>query len=95
MAASVLDKPGIHKILGAEVNVSVFMPPATKEDLVKQFEHNKIMLYYMPKNSNIGDEMLNLYVQNRLKLQEDECTIAVVDNRVLVTFSSEYTTDGE
>ena len=88
---NIVEKPGVHKILGA----SAFVPPVSKEDFPKQFELNKIMLHCIAEDSNIGDEVLNLYVQSRLGLHEDDCVVSVVDTRALITFSSEYTIDGK
>ena len=92
---NIVEKPGVHKIVGAEVKISAFVPPVSKEDFPKQFELNKIMLHCIAEDSNIGDEVLNLYVQSRLGLHEDDCVVSVVDTRALITFSSEYTIDGK
>ena len=95
MAVSIIEKPGVHKILGAEPRISPLIPPASKEDFPEQFELNKIMLHCITEDSNVSDEMISLYVQSRLGLQEDECVVSVVDNRALITLTSEYTVDGK
>ena len=53
------------------------------------------MLHCITEDSNVSDEMISLYVQSRLGLQEDECVVSVVDNRALITLTSEYTVDGK
>ena len=93
---SVVEKPGVQKLLGAELKIrALILSPASNEDLPEQYELNKIIIHCIPEDSVINDELLSLFVQNRLQLGDDECVISVVDNRALITLPSEYTLDGE
>ena len=92
----VVEHPGVQKLLGAELKIRpLYGSPASSKDEQEQYELNKFMIYCMTEDSVISDEVLSLFIQSRLRLQEDQCVVSVVDNRALVTLSSEYTLDGK
>lgn len=96
MAANVIEKSGVHKLLGVELQLrKLIIPPPSSQDPSEQYELDKLIIHGIPEDSSIDNDILSLFVHNRLHFHEDNCEISIVGDKALVTLPTKYTLDGE
>lgn len=78
----------MHKLRQAELKVKYL--PAT---LPIAYEMDKLILQGLP--GGVEEDFLNLFVATCLQISEEQFSISVSKDKVLITFSKEYSLNGE
>ena len=78
----------MHKLQQVELKLK-YLPAA----LPIAYEMDKLILQNLP--SGVEEEFLNLFVATCLQISEEQFSISLSKEKVLITFSKEYSLKGE